>query len=765
MGATEQARAYLQQGRSAEAEALLRGVIGAEPRDAQARHLLGLIRLQTGDAEGARRQVEAALEVEPENAEMLGHLTEIARKLGDLPAAIAAGRRAVELDPTRAPSLNNLGLALQDAGEIEAAEVEYRRSIAVAPEYPRAHYNLGNLLRERLDLEGAESALRAALRLNPRYPKALNALGVVLGSLGQFDESEATFRRAFELSPRDPKPLLNFGNLLSDNGRHRSAHRAYEHALKIRPEYLEALFAQASLLQKEERYREALQVLQRADAIDRDSAEVALRVAQVHFSGHAYPAAIAAFERSLRLDPDQQAAICGLAQVRGEVAQWADRDADLTSVRNAVAAAAEAEEPFPIPPFVAFLPLGPEELLVLAQGAAEGHCREAERDRLALGAVTRRERRRRLRVGYLSGDFRNHAVSHMSRTLYGLHDRDRFEICAYSFGPDDGSDYRAGIAADCDRFVELRRSSDQAAAKQIRQDGVDILVDLTGFTRGGRPGIVARRPAPIQVSWMYPAPTGGRLHDYILTDRRVTPLEDAKFFGEKLVLLPHCYHVTDYRQPISDAQPTRASQGLPEEGFVFCSFNKVAKVSPEIFDVWMRVLQAVPRSVLWLLDGPGLENLRRQAASRGVDPARLRPRSFAETKADHLARHALADLFFDTLVFNGHTTTADALWSGVPVLTRPGETFASRVAGSMLAAIGLPELVVPDLVAYESRAIELAKDPELASGLRRKLAQQRTTFPLFDTPRFTKNLERAFDQMWSRYEAGAQFDHLVVEEL
>ena len=763
IGAAERARAHLRRGRSAEAEALLRRAIDTEPGDARARHLLGLIRLRAGDAESARRQVEAALEVEPESAEMLGHLTEIARKLGDLPAAIAAGRRAVALDPTRALSLNNLGLALQDAGEVEAAEIEYRRAIAVAPEYPRAHYNLGNLLRERSDFDGAESALREALRLHPRYPKALNALGVVLGSLGRFDESEASFRRALELAPRDPRPLFNVGNLLAENGRYEAAHRAYERALRIRPEHVETLLAQASLLQGEERYGEALRVLRRADDLDRNSAEVALRVAQVHFAGHAYAASIGALERALELEPDHRVAACGLAQARGELALWDDREADLAAVRNAVVEARIEEEPLPISPFIANLPFTPEELLAIARDAGESHFRDAGRDRQRLATTVPGERGSRLRIGYLSSDFRNHAVSHMSRTLYGLHDRDRFEIRAYSLGRDDGSEYRIGIAADCDRFVDLRGSNDEAAARRIREDGVDILVDLTGFTRGGRPGIVARRPAPIQVSWLYPAPTGGRLHDYILSDGRVTPLEDARFFGEKLVLLPHCYHVTDYRQPISDIVPTRASQGLPEEGFVFCSFNKATKLSPEIFDVWMRILQAVPRSVLWLLDGPAMANLKREAASRGVDPARLCPGSFAE-KADHLARHALADLFLDTPVYNGHTTTADALWSGVPVLTRPGETFASRVAASMLAAVGMPELVVADLASYESLAIELANDPVRLKGLRRQLAERRTTFPLFDTPRFTRNLERAFDRMWRRYEAGARFDHLVVEE-
>jgi protein O-GlcNAc transferase len=373
----------------------------------------------------------------------------------------------------------------------------------------------------------------------------------------------------------------------------------------------------------------------------------------------------------------------------------------------------------------------------------------------------------RLRIGYLSNDFRNHATSHLMKSLFSLHDRANFEIFAYSFGADDNSEYRRYISASCEHFQDIINLSIEESARQIFNDGIHILIDLKGYTAGSRNGILALRPAPIQVNYIgFPGTMGADLIDYIIGDATVTPPEFVDSFSEKLVTLPHSYFVNDHQQVISSTPITRSQYNLPESAFVFCCFNNNYKIDPLIFDVWMRILANVPGSVLWLLVRfPVVEdNLRREAQARGISSDRL---IFAEyhEKPEHLARHQLADLFLDTLYYNAHTTASDALWAGLPVITCPGKTFASRVAASLLTAVGLPELITNNLEQYEELAIHLAHSPAELSQLKQKLAANRTTYPLFDTPRFTRNLEQAYRAMWETYAAGKLPQAIDVREI
>src|SRR5262249_19594976 len=353
--------------------------------------------------------------------------------------------------------------------------------------------------------------------------------------------------------------------------------------------------------------------------------------------------------------------------------------------------------------------------------------------------------------------FYQHATAYLMAELFEKHDPGRFEIIGVSFGRDDRSEMRARLIAAFDQFLDVRAKSDAEVARLLSELKVDIAVDLKGYTRDGRPRILAHRPAPIQVNYLgLPGTMGADFIDYIITDEVVLPFDQHSFYSERIVHLPDCYQPNDRRRQIAERTPARAEVGLPERGFVFCSFNNNWKITPEVFDVWMRLLKAINGSVLWLLrdNATAEQNLRKEALARGVDPRRLvfAPRMKLE---DHLARHRLADLSLDTPPCNAHTTASDALWAGLPVLTCMGKAFAGRVTASLLNAIGLPELVTSNMADYEALALTLAGDPARLRNIKAKLARNRETDPLFDTDRFRRGIEAAYTKMWEIWQTGA----------
>ena len=378
----------------------------------------------------------------------------------------------------------------------------------------------------------------------------------------------------------------------------------------------------------------------------------------------------------------------------------------------------------------------------------------------------RRTGKSKIVIGYLSNDFRYHATAHLMLSLFGLHNRDEFEIYCYSYGKDDRSYYRSRIQHDCDKFVDISSFGHDAAAGCIYKDKVDILVDLKGYTEGTRLSICALRPAPVQVSYLgFPGTTGADFFDYIITDKIVTPEEHAPYYSEKFAYLPHCYQVNDHTQLIANKDWKKGDFGFPEDSFVFCSFNGPYKIDPVMFDVWMEILRKVPDSILWLLSGNNIaeKNLRREAEARGIQSERL---VFADMlpKDEHLSRLRFADLALDTRIVTGHTTTSDALWAGVPVITLQGGHFASRVSSSVLSAIGLPELITHSLEEYEALAVQLARNPAQLQEIRQRLAENRLSAPLFDTPRFVRNLESAYKEMWNIFSAGETPRQIAVLE-
>jgi predicted O-linked N-acetylglucosamine transferase (SPINDLY family) len=371
----------------------------------------------------------------------------------------------------------------------------------------------------------------------------------------------------------------------------------------------------------------------------------------------------------------------------------------------------------------------------------------------------------RIRVAYVSANFHDHAVARLMAGVFEHHERARFETNAISFGPDDGGVLRARLAHAFDRFIDVQSEGAEAIARMLREMEIDIAVDLMGFTENSRPGIFAHRAAPVQVTYLgYPGTRGADYLDYLIADAIVAPPEQAAHYAEKLVHLPHSYLPADDCRAIGERVPSRIEAGLPAEGFVFCCFNNVYKITPSIFGIWMRLLREVEKSVLWLsqADASAIRNLKREAEARGVAPDRLVFANFVKSDAEHLARLKLADLFLDTLPYNAHATASDALWAGVPVLTAPGVGFPGRVAASLLRALGMDELIAPSLDPYAALALQLARDPAALGRIKMKLAQHRTTHPLFDTVRFTRDLERAYVAMWERAQRGLPPESFAV---
>jgi protein O-GlcNAc transferase len=667
---------------------------------------------------------------------------------GELDQAEALYRKALDEDPEHAEALHLLGLIAYQQGEFQSSIELIKRALLQLNDLPEAHLNLGNALREVGQLAEAVACYRRAVTLDPDYGMAHSNLARALNDQGLFEAGLESSKRALELIPDFLGAQVNCAAALLGLERFAEAEAPLRRAVELAPDKAEAHRDLGEILAKLERLDEALACYRRALDLNPAFAQVHRNIGDVFKKQGKLSEAIACFERAVALDPDDTAARTSWFMERLNICDWAGYSDHEVRTRKAIAARPSLRTPW--------------TLLALQSTAEEQlSCARLVSTKLAVAEAAllpRAEPQRdgRTRLGYLSADFREHPVGFSIAGLIERHNRQRFEVIGYSCGPDDGSGIRSRLVTAFDRFVDLREKSDQRAAELIRTDAVDILIDLTGYTAYGRTAVLAYRPAPVQVSYIgYSGTMGADFIDYIIVDRFLVPLDQQPFFSERLVHLPECYLCTDDKREIAERTPTRAECGLPETGFVFCCFNNAFKINPVFFDVWMRLLSATPGSALWLLDaGPWAKvNLAREAAARSVAPERL---VFAPRRppAEHLARQRLADLFLDTLPYNAHVTTSDALWAGLPVLTCAGETFAGRVAGSLLRAIGLDELVTTSLEEYEAVASRLAHEPESLAHLRARLAQNRLTHPLFDTARFTGNIETAYRRMWETWKTG-----------
>jgi protein O-GlcNAc transferase len=668
----------------------------------------GLALAQAGRFAEAERALRRALTLRPNYADGYCHLAGIWQAQQRHTEAEAAYRRALTLKPGHFKAANYLGTLLHSQGRLAEAEAAYRRALAIDAAYSDAAFNLANLWHDQGRLAEAASQYRELLRRQPNHLEASYNLALLCKDQGQFAEAEALFRHTIARRPDHAAALNALGILFSEQGRYAEAEPCFRGALRVQPQAADTLGNLGYMLVAANRYAEAEPL----------------------------------FLEALRLRPTDGHAASKITFIRRHLCAWEE----LERIEAQVTALATAAAPTGIVPFERLSVPGASgaEQLSVARRYAQHRYPGPPSSPSDAGEASRPADDTRLRIGYLSADFQEHPVLTQLIGVLEAHDRQRVEVFAYSYGPDRSDSVRRRTIAACDHFREVRELTDARVAERIAADRVDILVDLMGYTKGSRQGITARRPAPVIVNWLgYPGTLGEpRLADYLIGDPIVTPVEHKAHFSEKILRMPHCYLPNDRQRTIAP-KPTKQAAGLPESGFVFCCFNQSFKFNPETFDIWCRLLREVPDSVLWL-QAPHPEaqaNLRREAAARSIAQERLLFAERTPSAEEHLGRLQLADLALDTYPYNSHSTGCDALWAGVPMVTRIGETFASRVGASLLQAVNLPELVTTTWDDYFALAKTLAADPAHLADLRTRLAQERLSAPLFDTVQFSRDLE------------------------
>lgn len=658
------------------------------------------------------------------------------------------GREVSAVDAMKARSRFQEALVLHQQGDLKEARVLYERALKWQPNYFDACHMLATLLYQMGQLDRAEALFVKALKIDPEAIFALNNFGNLLQDLKKYKAALSCFDKALAIDAQYVEAHNNRGDLLQRTGRLCEALESYDRAIALAPKYAAAHYNRGNVLGMMGRFDEAIASHTEAIEIDPQYAQAYMNRgnAQNELGQHAQAAE--SFDRAIALAPDIPYLLGTRLHVNMQMCDWRHYQEHLAKVLEAVKNDEPASLPFPL------LALTSDP--ALQQRAAQTWIRSTHPSPKQTLPFVKRSPKDRLRIGYFSADFKNHPVAQLIAGLFEVHDRSRFEIYAFSSGPDTGDEMRLRLERGFEHFIDVKSEADSQVIARARALELDIAVDLSGLTTGCRPSVFAARVAPIQINYLgHPGTMGAPYMDYILADTTIITPETEQYFSEKVIYLPHSYQPNDRRRAVASHVFTRAELGLPKNAFVFCCFNNNFKITPETFDHWMSVLRAVSDSVLWLLKASAHteDNLRAEAMSRGVSADRL---IFAPKLPmdQHLARQKCADLFLDTLPYNAHTTASDALWVGLPVLTCMGEAFASRVAASLLRAIDLPELITTDEPSFEARAIELATDRAQLNDLRERLLNNRMKAPLFDIERLARAIESAYAQLHARRQTG-----------
>jgi predicted O-linked N-acetylglucosamine transferase (SPINDLY family) len=716
---------------------------------------------QQGQLERAIELYEKCVELAPERAEAYYKRANALNALGRLELALEDYDRAISRNPSYTYAFCNRGSVLERLERRDEALVSFERALELDPKDALTHYNRGSVLKDLKRHEEALSSYAAALALNANYVEAHVNRGNVLQELRRHEAALESFERALALNPSLAQAAQGRGVCLHGLQRLEPALAAYNTAIALKPDYAVAYVGRAELFAALDRYGDAVADCLKAAELEPD-ARTFQALAEYHAKLGQLAPAIASFDKALARDPAGESNLLGNSRfTRMQACLWDGLDED----RERIAAGVRGQKSVCHPLLLATLIDSGALLRSSAEMLVpelESSCEEDIKRIAVLAPVpASRPRSEKIRLGYFSADLRTHPVAVLTAGLFECHDRTKFEVTAFAFGPESSDPIVSRLARAFDRYIDVRRKSNLEVVALSRELGIDIGIDLNGYTAHGRTALFALRAAPIQVNFLgYPGTLGAGFMDYLVADGMVVPREQQRHYVEKLAYLPNSYLPFDSSYAIADRKFTREELGLPSRGFVFCCFNTSAKILPEVFARWMRILSRTEGSVLWLQQADELAaaNLRREAGRRGIDGGRLIFASRMAFPGEHLARIRAADLFLDTFPYNAHATALDALWAGVPLLTYPGETFASRVGASLLRTVGLPELIATSPSQYEEKAVELAADPGRLGEFRRKLALRDT--PLFDTKRYTSDLESIYEAIYERHRSGAPPAHI-----
>ncbi len=775
------------------AECLFKTFLQMRPDHFGALNLLTVVLIVMNRFREAEQYISRAVDIDDKSDASFYNYGIVLKALGRRQEALAQFARALSLNAKHVKALNNRGAVFNDLGQYEQALSEFDKAISVDPSYFDAHYNKGNALSELKNYEQACAAYARALAVKPDSAECHNNRGRALEGLERPDEALACYNQAIALKPVYAEAYFNRGNALAELKRLDEAIASYDKAVAVKSDYAEAYNNRGNAFKNLQRLDEAIASYDKAVALKSDYAEaynnrgnafkdlkrldeaiasydkaVAVKPDFAEAYGNRGNAlrelkrldeAIASYDKAISLNPALEFLIGEALHTRMQTCDWRRYENDIAEISARIESDDKAVSPF--------IALTSFDSCATQLRAAKIWVSAKYSRTIPLPFVDKYARREKIRIGYYSSDFRMQPLSFLMIDVFRLHDKSLFETYAYSFDNPRGDVVNAQLRDYFGHFIDVSKLSDRQVASLSREHEIDIAVDLVGFTGGRRTDILARRPAPIQVNFLgFPGAMGADFIDYIIADPIVIGHRQKRFFTEKVVSLPDTYYPTSYNNDLyrTDKVFRRAEVGLPDDAFVFCCFNNNYKIVPDVFEIWMRIMHAVDGSVLWLFqdNATAAANLRKEAIARGVDGQRL---IFASRMpvAEHLARIGVADLFLDTLPYNAHTTATDALWAGLPILTKPGEAFAGRVAASVLTAVGVPELITESYVQYEALAIELASNADKLAAIKRKINNNRLTAPLFDTARYTKYLEKAYGTMYERHHAGRAPDDIIVD--
>jgi predicted O-linked N-acetylglucosamine transferase (SPINDLY family) len=708
--------------------------------------------------DAAVRNFEKALTIKPDYAEVNYNLGLTLQELGQLDAAVKCYKKAIAIQPDYAEAHNNLGVTIKDLGQLDAAVKCYKKAIAIQPDYAEAHNNLGLTLHKLGQVDAAVESYKKALAVNPDYAEVNYNLGLTFQHLNQLDAAVKCYKKAIAIQPDYAEAHNNLGNAFMDLGQLDAAVKSYEKALTLKTDNAETYNNLGIAFYKLDQTDVAIKCYKKALTLKPDYADAYANRGNAMKRLERLDEALSSYKSAITINPDIVFILGDIYFTKMHLCIWNDLPNLLNELTNKINNGEKVLNPFPVLALID----DPE----IQRKTAEIYANEKYPQNYFLPKIECYPKHKKIRIGYFSADFRDHPVAHLTAELYEMHDRNQFEIHAFSYGPDTKDELNLRIKVGVDHFHDVRTMSHEDVAMLARSVEIDIAVDLGGFTQDARTEIFAMSAAPIQISYIgYPGTMGANYYDYLLADKIVIPEKNQKYYSEKIAYLPS-YQVNDSKLSLPATIFTRQDLGLPKTGFVFCCFSNSFKFTPATFDGWGRILKQVDSSVLLIYaDNESAKiNLKKEIVLRGIQPSRL---IFGERlpKLEYLARYMVADLFLDTLPYNAGTTASDAIRMGLPVLTCMGNSFVSREAASVINAVNLPELITTTQEEYESLAIKLATNPEKLKIIKDKLADNLPTAPLYDTPLFTRHLESAYLKMYDRYQHGLDPDHIYVEHI